>query len=306
MPTLALIKPNNISFVGLTVGEITSPTFESILAQYVEIVSVNTNDMQLVMQHIVNHIKLTSDEVGDSYKCYETYNAEYHLIYRLDSKNVLLPENTFGRFLSRDHCDVRGFCILIKSKINDDGSLLPDNIDLHDVRIIMTAKLVHKSMLIRENEITEFNFIKSPVEQIEKLNSENCKYVTIEYLGKTILMFMEHEPTDKYINRMATIMYKKYKIIGDVVIALLSTDPTEFQDIDIHMFTRLMAVMSDSTFGRDISDTEIITAPQHTTNFYKILNDRYAKYRKSHSDNFVDIIPDDIINGPTMNSTLVV
>ena len=122
---------------------------------------------------------------------------------------------------------------------------------------------------------------------------------------------METHPTNNDINRKATIIERKLKIVGNVVIAMMTIEPhVEFQDLTIELFEKILAIMSDSSFSRQMSDSEdkniMSSSSQNTkvSNFYRILNDRYAQYKKTHSDKFIDIIPDDVLNGPIMNFTL--
>lgn len=312
MLTFALLKNSVLSFESLTINEIRSHKFKQFLLPFVDIIQIESDDMTILMKEIVDKLKLSPTDTCDCYKCFETHNELYHLIYSTTS--VVGNENILGRFLSRDHTNIFGECALIKTTINNDCTTTPSNITIDDVATLFAIKLVHKSLLIGNDKMEEYYFIKSPLDQIDRFNDNDCKYVKIEFLGKILMLFIKSTPTEGYINRKATILYKKYKIIGDVVIALMTVDPVlEYHDVDADLFKKIMAVMSDCSFSRNITDIEDVdgvcdtnTNIIKTTNFYKILNDRFIKYGKNTTDDFIDIIPDDVLNGPTLNSTLII
>lgn len=310
MLTFALIKPNDLSFVDISNDKIMSKTFGNILRPHIEIISVDTTDTQILLQNIVEKIGMSPTDIGDSFLCFETHKYLYYLIYK-NIQNNTQSDNLLGRLLSRDHCPIIGSCALIKTKLNDDNNTTSDNINFDDVVELYTTKIIHKITVITENNILEEKYFStSPLDQLKEFDNENGRYVTTEFLGKTIYLFMQRHPTKCYLNRMATILYKKYKIIGDVVVAMITHDPIiEYNDVDIDLFKKIMAVMSCSSFSRTISESEdvngmVTDGTTKVTNFYKILNDRYNKYKTTNQDDFDDTIPDDVLHGPTLNETL--
>jgi hypothetical protein len=330
MPIIAKIKPNNISFETIDDANMTHNNLPSYLAPYIEFVSIS-NDNEKFMEDIARLIIDTDDtNTGpitiQSYKCHESFDSMIYLVTVLNppkssSELEKQQQNMLCRYINECFSEVYGNCILFKltcsskvpraveqvtnTQIQQPAQQPTDiigtmsDITIRNIIDIYLSKLVHTAVMITpNNSISTISFSRIPIENSPIIEA-NCRCVNIEFLGKTIVMFMELNPTDDNINTYATIIGKKQKIMGNVVIALMSQVNTfENCNLDNELMHKILVVMSNHSISRELDLNDEFDP--NKLNFYRLLDERYKKC----SGDICENIPSDVLNGYTYNSTL--
>lgn len=313
MPIIAKIKPNSILFDNVSDADMTSEKLMLLISQYIEFVTVS-DDNEKFMEDIAKLIIDTNarDAKGisesitiQSYKCYESLDHMIHLV----TNDFGGQENMLCRYINECFSEVYGNCILFKliypsttSKQltqHDDNIGIMSDITIHDIIEIYLSKLTHTAIMITpNNSISTISFSRIPIENSPIIEA-NCRCVNIEFLGKTIVVFMELNPADDRINTYATIIGKKQKIMGNVVIALMSQVNTfENCNLDNDLMHKILVVMSNHSMNRELDLNDEFDP--NKLNFYKLLDERYKKCSSDICEN----IPPDVLAGYTYNSTL--
>lgn len=292
MITVAKIKPNLFSFDGVDVETILSATFKDILKNYIDMITINyTSDTDLLF-HFLQYIDkdMISQSCG-THMCYETQTQLIYQLYKTVGDST--EKNTLARFLSENHEDVFGNTIILGTQLIDGKQT---NVDMsYDMVVdIIRNKIVHKAILLKpDNSHKEIFFTKLPIEN-SPLIENNCRCIHIEFWGRVIALFMEMSPKKDIINTYATIIGKKLKIYGDVVITMLTTSPhVEVCNLTDELFDKLLVILSDHSISRTNCNE---TTPSFLMNIQKT----YDKTSKTINIS----IPDDVFIGPTYNSTL--
>lgn len=309
MPIIAKIKPNSISFDNIDDADMTSEKLMSLLSQYIEFVTVS-DDNEKFMEDIAKLIIDTNardDPVTiQSYKCYESLD---HMIHLVTNDLEGQQQNKLCRYINECFSEVYGNCILFKLACTSATSVqtqqqgntveLLTDITMRDIIDIYLSKLTHTAIMITpNNSISTISFSRIPIENSPIIEA-NCRCINIEFLGKTIVVFMELNPTDDRINTYATIIGKKQKIMGNVVVALMSQVNTfENCNLDDELMHKILVVISNHSMSRELDLNDEFDP--NKLNFYKLLDERYKKC----SGNICENIPPDVLAGYTYNSTL--
>lgn len=311
MPIIAKIKPNSISFDNIDDTYMTNTNLTKYLAPYIEFESVS-DDNEKFMEDIAKLIidpdtVVTTDPITiQSYKCYESLDCMIYLV--TTNLEGQLKQNMLCRYVNECFNEVYGNCILFKltypvasaqpTKSSDSIEVMSD-IMIRDIVDIYLSKLVHTAIMITpNNSISTIEFTRLPIENSPIIEA-NCRCVNIEFLGKTIVIFMELSPTDDRINTYATIIGKKQKIMGNVVIALMSQVNTfENCNLNDELMHKILVVMSNHSISRELDLND--NFDPNKLNFYRLLDEHFKKC----SGNICENIPPDVLAGYTYNSTL--
>lgn len=287
---VALIKPNEFSMEKLTYDDINNYAFLETIKKYVEIVKIKSDNDNETMQYIISILDNKIDSVCSTYKCYESAtHAAYHMYFPTTEQSA---NNTLGRFISENHEYIIGNSIILytaKEKNCD--------ITYSDVTQIIRSKVIHNAVYITHNgEITNNTYVNIPIDGTN-LTTETCRCIQIEFLNKVLCVFIEKCPQYEKLNEKATILCKNLKIHGDVVVSCITSYPCmEITDIDVTTFDKILCVRSN------ISQKELTNISDEVirNNFYDILE----KYANKYNGEICNNIPDDVLYGRTLNSTL--
>jgi len=308
---LIRIMQNIFSFEEIPYENLMDGTFNKSLKPYIEIVDVNVinsenvinpedeqNNIMKKIMDILNHsIGNTNCHV---HKCYENFESCVYIFYIPSETTIVGHENNIGTFLSEKHEPVIGDCVILntESKLVDE-KFVSKNIDMTLTYLfeIIRSRFIHKAIIITpENEIKEHIFIDNPITNTFLLEkSSRCYHVN--FMHKVFCVFMAYEPEDNKFNKFATIFCKRLKVHGGVIISMLSQLPfIEVNDLTETTFKKILCIRSN------MSDTDINTKIDDAVknNFYNLLDNAIIKF----DNRIVETIPDDVLHGVTMNSTL--
>lgn len=294
MLQIAVIKPNKITFENITFDDVKSSKFVELLKPAIDIVNIDASSNDETMKNMIPYIGASADETRRTYKCYENKTQSVYLIYvASDEQSLELPEtNRIGRFLSEGHEPVVGSCVILNTDVSKNCDITFDNvIEIFRSRLVHTAIVLHTDGTISE---TEFN--RLPIERTH-MNENNCRCYQLEFLNKILCVFIEPVPQNGSVNKMATILCKRARIHGDIIVGMLTKYPTvEVIDIDADVFRKILCVRSNtSSTANDKFSEEALH-----NNFYNILD----KYAHDFNNTVIETIPDDVMHGPAMNATL--
>lgn len=295
MPIIAKIIPNNITFESMTDADITEQSLLKLVQQLItfERVPDESNEM---LQCIGELLDPPDDIRIRTSKCYESYD---NMLFMMVCNHSVGQENKFCRYMSAGYVPVFGMCIMISTSYDKTGKIIYTDITAKQIVDMLLAKMVHTAIMITPNNtISTIPFSRLPIEN-SIITETNCRSIPIEFLGRNIVMFMEMQPTDDRLNLYATIIGKKQRVHGDVVITMISQYPMmETLSLNEDLFRKILLVMSNHQLSRKL--TGIDNADQNSSNFYHFLEGRF----KQCNPNINTIVPDDVLRTQTYNSTL--
>jgi hypothetical protein len=298
MLQIAVIKPNAFTFDGITFDDIANNKFLEMLKPFVEIVKVDASTNDELLKNMVQYIGVSPDEIRRTHKCFESKTKCAYLMYVATDETTLSSSeqshnaNNLGRFLSEGHEPVLGSCVILNTKITTNCDITFDG-----VAEIIRARVFHTAVMISpDGSIKKITFNRLPIEGTH-LTENNSRCVQIDFLNKVLCVFLEYVPSDHRVNKIATILCKKMRIHGDVVIGMLTKYPSvEVIDVEPDTLKKILCIRSNLSS----KNSEELSEEAMKSNFFSVL-EKYAK----QFDNVVnEIIPDDVLNGPSMNSTL--
>ena len=254
--SIAIIKINDFEFLKdkyyLNQQNITKD-----ISQFIEIKKILFSDL---METIVDEIKLTPELIGESPVCYETKNNVYQICFvSTENNNDLLNTINVNKFCSYLIGEkVFGTCVFINSKISQNNTCLPDNIDLNIISTIIYQKFVHKGIFLSFNDkepVQEFDYFNHPLEyyKFNEKEYENFKMIEISFLKFNISAFIEIKSSNG-INKRATKILGTQKVNGNVIFIIKSTN--EFNDFSKEIYDKIFILASDSINSRKLKEHE--------------------------------------------------
>jgi hypothetical protein len=299
MLQIAVIKPNTFTFENMSYDDVSGNPLAKTLREFVEIVKINSSSNDDILKNIVDNVGQLTDEARRTYKCHETPTNCFYLMYVSTDEETFKAEksknaNGLAHLLSENHEPVLGKCVILNTSIAPNTTNC--DITYEDVLMIVRSRVIHKAITVSPNgSIVESLYNMNPIENTH-LKEENCRCYHIDFFNKVLCVFIEKVPSKGSINEHATIICKKLKVYGDVVIGILTKYPArEIMDIDKNLFGKILCVRSNtSSKDADGFSEEVLQG-----NFYSVLEKYVRKYENSVNES----IPDDVMNGPSMNST---
>lgn len=268
-----VIKPNNVLFKlgDLKYDIVNNP--KDLIKDYLEIKSCNK---ETFMEDVILNLNIPNDISIDTliiqqdknyvYELCVTYTYDFHLdntnIQEINEKIKKLGSNGIGFHFAKKKFNVFGNCILLKSKINDDQTTEIDSITQDEVYDLFRTNFIFKACKIQDNEIKDIEFIHHPIEA--EPNVLNHRFYEMIYLGNIIMIFIQINPEQNYINETATILKaEKHPVIGNTVIAMrkqfMDIRDTEFEYVDldkthIEKLVRLILSGLSSEIEKDVKE----------------------------------------------------
>jgi hypothetical protein len=271
----------------------------------------NNNIIFQMMSIIEKDIHAIDNTPCNTHKCYETSNDMYYFLYKPNMSNQESNIISLSRYFTTQHESIVHRGVLLKTSYDSNHKLINTNITLDDVVNIIRNKLVHKAIIIKtDNTFEEIIFDKIPIDHTN-MHPDTTRYIQIDIFGKTLTMFIDIIPQNNNhnsdFNKHATIIGRKMKILGDVVVSLLSMQPTvEINNLSIDIVKKIISYrMHNSDTPKNISD-QMNNAMSGAMS--DNMNDNFYQLLQSSNDTLDEIndfvIPDDVLNGMSYNSIL--
>jgi len=297
MLKIAQIKPNSCSFENMTYDEMETDSLQKKINDLVNFVQISAESSDNILKNIIDILNVKNDTAIVSHKCFETNTNSFFMLYTSSEKTDEPNSNMLARFLSENHEPVAGNCVIINTKISPSENC---DMNMSELLQIIKSKFIHHAVTITtDDQIVESIFYDNPLENTQ-LNPDCCRCVQTDIFGATICVFLEHYPIKKSINKFATLLCKKMQIQGDVVVSILlhkkNSSTVDIFDINQDLCKKILCVRSHAT----TSDNTDISEEVLNGHFYNVID----KYAKKYNDTICETIPDDVINGQTMNSSL--
>jgi hypothetical protein len=288
MINIGLIKHNKLSLDNLTCKHRTKTNIKNIIKPLIEIKEVQP-DGKLIGSEIVKALEADPKNVIESYLCLEEDGIVYYCFYCLTFE--LINENILASYLSKNNESVYGNIVILKiDYINNVNISISEN----EIFRLFKKRIVHNSVIIKpDNSIIKHKYIINPLIN-STLTNKICPYDKITFLNGELQLYFEAIPSNDNLNSYATIIEKKLKIHGDVIITFNRYYEGEIYYIDINedLFKKIMLIMSNS-------NKSICGIEEDDRYFYNVLNKKLINLAEINMN-----IPDDILNKPTLNSTI--
>lgn len=297
MPIVATIIPNNITFETMPDDDITEKNLTNIISKLISFVSVpdNATEMFQAIGELIDPPDLDDMRITTA-KCYETYD---NMLFMMSCNYSARQDNKICRYMSIGYKQVYGSSVFVTTSYDKTGKITYTDTTIKNIVNMLMAKMKHQAILITpDNHIQTLTFSRLPIENTT-LTETNSRSIPIEFLGRNVVMFMEMTPTDDRFNLYATILGKKQRIHGDVVISMVSQYPMmETLHLSVDLFQKILVVMSHHDISRTLKQDD--NADPNSNNFYRFLEERFASCDKHLNTT----IPDDVMRSQTYNSTL--
>jgi len=291
MVKISIIKPNNFQFESLTYDDITTDKFANIIQENIEIKEIDSTSNETMMKDIIEYLNFDPDTLCRTHKCYEIPNFTFYLLY-VAANNDKDSNNVFGRYISENHEPIIGNCIMLKTSQN-----VNHDITIKDITTIFRSRFYHKAVMVTpNNEMKEIEYFNNPIERTN-MTEKNARCLHIEFLNRILCVFLEFEPTIDYYNQYATILCKRLKVHGNVVVSMMINYPShEIIDLTPEILKNILVVRSNTSSDNVAGLSNEVME----NNFYDVLK----KYIQKYDNKINDGIPNDVINNVTLNSTL--
>jgi hypothetical protein len=297
MPIVATIIPNDITFENMIDDDITNEKLTHLVSKLVTLIHVpdESTEMFQAIGELIDPPDLDDVRICTA-KCYESYD---NMLFMMSCNYTGRQENKLCRYMNVGYKQVYGTSVFATIGYDKSGKIMYTNTTIRDIVNMLLAKMRHQAILITpDNHIQTLTFARLPIENTT-LTETNSRSVPIEFLGRNIVMFMEMIPTDDRFNLYATILGKKQRVHGDVVISMVSQHPMmETLSLGEELFQKILVVMSHHDLCRTLKYDD--NADPNTNNFYRFLEERYSSCDKQINTT----VPDDVMRSQSYNSTL--
>jgi len=262
------------------------------IGPYIEIVET---DCKTMMEVVVNTIKLEGKLLGDTTVCHQDDKYIYQICHFNPEKNNMEINNEdmngLSSHLVMDHNMVYGSTVLIKSKISENFTCVPQSVkDIDEIVDLLCMRVLHKGIMIKTNGTVEnIQFYDNPLEKLTKEECSEYRWLELPFLKFAFIIFIKLNPEPDEINKKATRLVGNYRVKGDVLVISKSTE-NDYLDIDRSLFK----VIDKLTWGKlskrklieeETEDKKINSLPI-VMNRYCILMERYKKIQ-TNSYNFI-------------------
>lgn len=259
-----------------------------IIDQYISIHKTSLKNNEL-MNLIVDTIDITTDDIGDTIIVEESEDSVVQLCCKgqiTDKPDEVAKQkddpNYIASYLIRGNRSVYGRAVVLKSRITEDNTCIPDTINIDELHSILATKFIHKGIILKCNkDVKEFTFKVDPLEDYDKDKISNYRWLEVPLFKFNLIIHLQVNPDNDNINKNATRLAGNKIINGDVLITSKSTEH-EYIDFDIDTYKKLIKISGGSLDDRNIKDIDkdgekIDNLPivMHRYRVLKILTDKF-------------------------------
>jgi hypothetical protein len=301
---IGLIRPNKLSLNNLKCCNRNKNNIKNIIDSYIELKEVNSLN-NLIGPDIIINLNTNLKNMIQSYACLEEDGIIYYTFYGL-LENVnqidLDNENIIGNILSKNNECVYGNMIILKINYNNTTNI---NITKNDIVKLFKKRLVNTAIIIcPDNSLIKHKYINNPIKN-SLLKNKNCPFSNYTFLNGSIDLYFETNPENNELNTYATIIKNKLeinksipplKINGYVIITFKRYYEGEIYriNIDEKLFKNMLLIITNT-------NEHICGINENDIYFYQVINKRISNIKNKE---IIINIPDDILNMPSLNSTI--
>lgn len=272
---ISIITPNQI-----IITPISDNILEEITNKLIDSPSINPNETLITSKLI-----------------YESPTYLYYIFYLIVPKEQDIPRNNQISNIIHDDT-IYGNCVMIKTDYNN------KHIDIteEEVKYIISFKQSFIGYKITtSNEIIQHNFsTKLNLKELQINNPYVIKYVLFGWLIK---IYLDKNPTNHQLNKIATSIYKQFMIYGDVFICIAKIEQNNIIDY-LNLSKPDMLKLINLLIEKDINNEQEFTFDKSFirslyTNYSKLENKQQDIYFNFYIDNL--IISSEILDGYVLN-----
>lgn len=281
--TVVKISKNNLEF---NINDISSLDKGSLLVAIKPYIELKELDFSEMMEYVVDTIGLTHDLVADTSICYEDGNVVYQLCHLgMDSTGKEIKDedqlNRLSSYLVYGKPKIYGDTVLLCSQIGDEGVCTPKSLVLEDVLTLLTNRLIHTCIRVEPDGTTSINqFTNTP---LDNLNPKDYVFLETFILKFNLIIYLQVNPEDDSLNKVATRICGKHKINGPVLIAN-RVNEFDFGSIDKQLFKDIVLVTGSSIDDRNLTEEEKKDEKKNDLpvikNSYTLLKKRLEQYKQ--------------------------
>ena len=261
---IILIKPNDIIFDYMELHNGTKDYFQSFVnTDVIEIIPVTIDNM---METIINKTGLTPEIFGDTAKCLDNNNSIYQLchIAQIDGpqeegtpKPQEKPFNRLASYMVMGKSAIYGPAILVKSDFQEDRTCVPSNINgLDELCDVIYQRLVHTCVKLNSDGSYEImKFVESPAEFLSEYDTNNYRFIEVNYLNFNLILFVQMDPDNKTINKRATRLAGEHKVLGTAILVCKTTE-NDFLNLTAELYDKMDKTAWGTLKDRDLLEYE--------------------------------------------------
>ena len=255
------------------------------------------NKQEIIMGYIQDNIENNKQRTCQCYMFYETYEYSYYIFYALipkteeDTEENQLNKNVLHFGLNNEN--IFGNCVILKSNNN-----IYVNCTIKEFNTIKKRKETHRGFIIKTDDTIKIHTFKDKILENSGIDSDNSvilEYVVFDYIIK---IYVDLNPKNYELNKIATRIHKDYQIYGDVLFLIVkqyNDIVTDVLNITIQDFKKVLIMLTNHS-NKDIPRTK-----KDDEGFLYNVKKINTKYNYSEINK---IIPDDVLDSSVLNALI--
>lgn len=253
------------------------------------ITPINDNILEEITNKLIDSPSINPNETLITSKLiHESPTYLYYIFYLIVPKEQDIPRNNQVSNIIHDDT-IYGNCVMIKTDYNN------NHVDIteEEVKYIISFKQTFIGYKITtSNEIIQHNFsTKLNLKELQLNNPYVIKYVLF---GWMIKIYLDKNPTNHQLNKIATSIYKQFMIYGDVFICIAKIEQNNVIDY-LNLSKTDMLKLINLLIEKDINDEQEFTFDK---SFIRSLYTNYSKLTNKQEDIYFDFYIDNLIISP--------
>lgn len=250
------------------------------------ITPINDNILEEITNKLIDSPSINPNETLITSKLiYESPTYLYYIFYLIVPKEQDIPRNNQISNIIHDDT-IYGNCVMIKTDYNN------THVDIteEEVKYIISFKQTFIGYKITtSNEIIQHNFsTKLNLKELQLNNPYVIKYVLF---GWMIKIYLDKNPTNHQLNKIATSIYKQFMIYGDVFICIAKIEQNNVIDY-LNLSKTDMLKLINLLIEKDINDEQEFIFDK---SFIRSLYTNYSKLTNKQQDIYFDFYIDNLI-----------
>lgn len=255
-------------------------TYEDLYEFVSDIVELKSVPESQIMDEIIRQTGMEKHSTsGGTTKIYDNDKIIIDMCYAYDKTSddvnnlaEIARDGILGLLNPKD--TIRGNAVCIKSSVDVDGKCKIENISLSDITNAIHRKIVKRAVILNPpNEIVHYDYVMDPVEMLSEEERNNFKYISFPFLGNSVKLFVEIEPSNNTVNELGSGMFYKHIVSGRCILTM-SNDKDIFLDIDkeCNMAQKIIRVLSDRSVPNEFNEKINEDKESNIMNGIKIIN----------------------------------